>query len=187
MSAIAPHKAKLLAENRIRWELGLNDPSFGGWTVTAGYLGAAVLALLAARRSIPNSFERRAWALIGAALLLLGINKQLDLHILAIDLGRALALDGGWYEQRRLLQRAFMAGALLVAMVVAAAGYWATRGRDGAIRLALSGLGLTAVYALARAAAFNHALLAESRWSWIVELGGIAVIAFAVRRYHPRG
>lgn len=182
MNGIGPAKARLLAENRIRWELGLNDPSFGGVAVTAGYALAAGLALIAARRAAGRSFERRFWWLACAVLLVLGLNKQLDLHILAIDWGRALAVDGGWYRQRRTFQRAFMAAVLIAGIAIALAGYLATRGRGGAIRLASAGLILTAGYGLARAAVFSHV---GARWQgdWLIELAGLAAVALAAWRY----
>lgn len=192
MSPISPPKAKLLADNRIRWEPGLNDPSFGGWAVTAGYPVAAWLALGAARRAPERSFERRFWGLAGTVLLALGVNKQLDLHILLIDWGRALAVESGWYQQRRLLQQVFMAAALLTGLAAAAWAWRVTRRRDPSIRLALGGLILTAAYALARASVFNHtgsilrSEVAGARWDWLVELAGVAIVALAAWRYRPR-
>lgn len=185
MNGIGPHKAKLLAENRIRWEPGLNDLSLPGVAATAGYLLASVLAFAAARQAPPRSFDRRFWALVGTGLLALAINKQLDLHILLIDWGRAIAVDTGWYQQRRLLQQAFMAGALVAAVAIAGAAYVTTRKRDTTIRLALAGLAVTTGYALARASVFNHIGLGW-RWDWVVELAGIAIVGFAAWRYRAR-
>lgn len=192
MTGIGPAKAKLLAENRVRWKLGLNDPSFGGWAASAGYLLAGVLAFRAARRAPARSFDRRFWALLCAVLLMLGINKQLDLHILLIDLGRALAVESGWYRQRRLLQQIFMAAALVLGIAVAAIAYRVARRRDPNIRLALGGLILTAAYALARASVFNHtgsilrSEIVGMRWDWTIEAAGIALTGFAAGRYRRR-
>ena len=185
MIGIPPHKAKLLAENSVRWEPGLNDLSLAGLLATAGYLVAGALAFGAARRAPARSFERRLWALVCAALLALAVNKQLDLHILLIDWGRALALDGGLYPQRRTIQRTFMTVALVAAVATAGAAFLAIRKRDHTIRLALAGLVMTAAYALARASVFNHIGLG-SRWLWLVELAGIALTGFAAWRYGAR-
>ena len=192
MNGVGPNKAKLLAENRIRWEPGPNDPSFGGWAVTVGYLGAGWLAFGAARAAARRSFERRFWGFTSAALVALALNKQLDLHILLIDWGRALAVDSGWYQQRRLLQQIFMAAMLVTGVAVAALAYRVARRRDPMIRLALGGLVLTTAYALARASVFNHTgsilrgEIAGMRWDWLFEPAGVAIVAFAARRYRMR-
>ncbi len=189
MNGISPAKAKWLADNRDRWHLGFNDPSFGGWAATGGYLMAGWLALLAARRAPARSFERRAWGLAGAALLFLGANKQLDLHILLIDVGRNWAVDHGFYQQRRLFQLVFMVSASAGAAVAIAGAAVLVRGRDAMLRLGLLGLAVTLGYAILRAAAFNHSdsllrtEVAGVRWDWIVELAGIAVTGFAAWRY----
>ena len=188
MNGISPDKARLLAENRVRWHLGFNDPTFGGWAVTGGYAVAALVALLAWRRAVPG-FERRFWGLVCALLIALAINKQLDLHILLIDMGRAWAVDQGYYQQRRAIQIAFTFGAGMAGFAVLAWMVFATRPRDPMVRLALLGLVLTAGYVLLRAAAFNHAdsflktEIAGMRWDWLVELAGIALIGFAAWRY----
>lgn len=186
MNGVGPHKAKLLAENRIRWEPGLNDLSLGGLLATAGYVLAGGFAFAAARRAPARSFDRRFWALVCAVLLMLGFNKQLDLHILLIDWGRAIAVDTGWYQQRRAIQQVAVAVALVGAITMAGACYLVTRKRDRAVRLALAGLILIAGYALARASVFNHVGWGW-RWAWLVELAGIALTGFAAWRYCARG
>lgn len=182
MTGIGPAKARLMAENTIRWEPGLNDPTFGGWAAALGYLAAGALALGAARRAPARSFERRFWALVGAVLLALGVNKQLDLHILLIDLGRTLALESGLYQQRRALQAGFMALAGGAGLLALAAGIAAARRRDAMVRLGLIGVSSTAAYALLRAAVFNHTGSLPV-WSWTIELAGIALTGIAARRY----
>lgn len=189
MSGITPHKARLLAENRIRWQLGFNDPTLAGWAVTASYAIAAVLALLAARRAPARSFERRFWWLALAALFALGVNKQLDLHILIIDFGRAWAVDNGWYPRRRVFQAVFVSALFAAGLLAAVAGALAVRQRDAEVRLALSGLLFTSAYVLVRATAFNHANsplhteIAGIRWDWLMEVAGIAMVAVAAWRY----
>ena len=189
MTGISPYKARLLAENRIRWQFGVNDPSFGGWATTAGYGLAAWAVLLAARRAAPRSFDRRFWCVLGVFLVAMGINKQLDLHVLLIDLGRSWAIDHGWYQQRRAIQSAFIIAAGITGILTLAGAAVVAHRRAAMVRLALLGAVFTAGYVSLRAAAFNHAdsflttEIAGMRWDWIVEVAGIALIAVAAWRY----
>src|ERR1035441_4896711 len=96
------------------WRPQLDNPDFLGWSVVAAYLlAAAFCARAALARRKMGTEERRAsaiWWLLALALLLLGINKQLNLQTLLIVLGRRAALAGGWYRQRRLAQLIFSVG-----------------------------------------------------------------------------
>jgi|LakMenE18May11ns_1017448.scaffolds.fasta_scaffold9851366_1 hypothetical protein len=64
------------------WRLGINDPTLFAWLIVGFYL----LGAIGCWRSQKNSQWRKgtrifpSWGLLGGALLILGINKQLDLH-----------------------------------------------------------------------------------------------------------
>jgi hypothetical protein len=193
LNAIDPNKARLLAENRIRWHLGLGDQSWLGWLTVLGYAIAALLAgrsALTARRASAVWDERFWWAAC-LLLLLLGVNKQLDLQVLLTDIGRAWAVDHGWYRARRAFQKEFISGVALCGAAVVAAGVIWARKRSGAIRLGFAGLVFLIAYILIRAASFHHmdSLLRASilglRWTWIVEWAGIATVGIAAWRYRP--
>lgn len=193
MSPAEAHKAALLAAHRIRWRLGFNDPTIAGWLAVAGYALTAVLAWRAGARArrAGLAFDRRFWWLACAALVLLGANKQLDLQVLVTDIGRWWAVESGWYRERRTFQKAFMLAGAAAAALALAGGFLATRGRAGAIRLALLGLAIAGGYILIRAASFHHTdVLMRTdtlggRWSWFMELAGIAITAIAAWRYRP--
>jgi hypothetical protein len=51
----------------------------------------------------------RAWRSIALAFLVLGLNKQLDLQTALTEAGRVLANVQGWYDQRQIVQVAFIA------------------------------------------------------------------------------
>lgn len=192
MNGISPYKAKLLAENRIRWHFGANDPGVIGWGTTAAYFVAAALVAAAAGSAEPRSLERRFWLAMGAIVLALGVNKQLDLHVLLIDLGRAWAVDHGLYQQRRTLQALFIGVGALAGVAFAGATFAAIRRRDPALRLAAFGLGLTAFYVALRAAAFNHTdswlktEIAGLRWDWTVEVAGLVLVGLGAWRFRAR-
>ena len=71
----------------IRWRPGIGDPSFMGWLTVAAYAGAAFTAWIAARRTsrAPGTVggSRGTWILVTILMVLLCLNKQLDLQSLA--------------------------------------------------------------------------------------------------------
>ena len=90
------------------WSIGIGDPTFLGWFICISYFVACWIcgnkALQAKRINDNYPF------LLGIAifLLFLGINKQLDLQTLFIQTIRYLSIQHGWYEQRKLVQIAFV-------------------------------------------------------------------------------
>lgn len=195
MTGVSPaRKAQLLEAHRIRWELGFNDPTFIGWLTVAAYLLAAALAWRAAAAAgrSGSGIERKIWLAITAAMWLLAINKQLDLHVLVTDIGRYWAVQLDLYQQRRAFQKLFMAGVLIGVASVGGAGWFLTRGRDPALRLAFAGLAVCAGYILVRAASFHHTdglmrtQVLGLRWNWMIELSGIGLTTLAAWRYRPQ-
>src|SRR5579862_622210 len=94
------------------WEPGIGDPTVIGWVTVAAYFLAACLSFRAAWRS-PRarrgwSGPRLFWGLFTVALVLLGINKQLDLQTWFTLFFKQVALHEGWYERRRPVQAAFI-------------------------------------------------------------------------------
>lgn len=97
----------------MEWHPELDNPNLRGWCVVAAYVIAAVFCARAASCSRPEGGEEGRfsvlWWLLASGLLVLGINKQLNLQTLFIVLGRRAAFAGGWYGQRRLVQATFCA------------------------------------------------------------------------------
>jgi len=174
--------------SQIRWRPQIGDPSFMGWLTVAAYASAAILCFVAASRCLDiadpeqSHHRRRLWLGVAIFMLMLCINKQLDLQSLFTDMGRVLATREGWYDNRRAVQRWLVLG-------VAAAGAatflflaWKIRSalRENLILL----LGLTSLitFIVIRAASFHHVdkLLGWEilgfRMNWILELGGIGLI-----------
>jgi hypothetical protein len=88
-------------------------------------------------------------------LLVLGVNKQLDLQTALAELARMAAMEGGWYADRRRWQKAFLAGVAATAAVALAAIFAATRKSPAPTVVAATGaLGLTA-FVVVRAASFH--------------------------------
>ncbi|WP_309667553.1 isopropylmalate isomerase [Tabrizicola sp.] len=167
-----------------------------GWVTVGVYLIAAgAAAAMAARGWFPDRTalrERAFWSLAAVLLVLLGINKQLDLQSFLTAVGRCDALAQGWYEDRRAIQRMF----ILVAIGVGAAGLLATglllRETLARTGIALLGLGFVTIFVVTRAASFHHMDALINTWiggvriNWVLELfGPLLVIAAALRGFAP--
>ncbi len=92
------------------WTTNRGDPTVIGWAITVCYAVAAYLCLyctghLDSSRALPISrIYAWFWWGMAVALMLLTINKQLDLQMLLADIGRAFTKHQGWYGQRKPVQ-----------------------------------------------------------------------------------
>jgi hypothetical protein len=161
-----------------RWHPGIGDPTPMGWITVLAYGLSAFLCWRCARRLPAPVF----WWGITAALLMLGLNKQLDLQSWFTQLGRDMAKRDGWYEQRHHYQVEFIAvmGGVFLAAAVAIA--LALRGHWLAYLRVWGGMALLLFFIVVRAASFHHvdALLMSDiggmRLNWVFELGALALI-----------
>jgi hypothetical protein len=163
-----------------RWVLGIGDPTPMGWATVAGYLVAAVLCVLWAK---PAGRGRLLPLALAAAMTLLAVNKQLDLQSLLTQIGRDAAKAQGWYEDRREYQVAFIAAIAGIAVLGFILISWLLRRRWRECTLALVGFAFLLAFIVVRAASFHRVDqgLGETwvgmRFNWILELGGIALVA----------
>ena len=167
-----------------RWHAGIGDPTFIGWFTVLVYAVAAVLCVrttLAARR---GGLPWRFWAGVSLAMILLGLNKQLDLQSWFTEVGRDLALSDGWYEDRRAVQVWFIAGLAMAAVLLLAGLRHALDDAWHHYRTTCVGLGMLCVFVLMRAASFHHVdTLLRMRWGAIsanglIENSALLVVAF---------
>jgi len=164
------------------WSPEIGDPSFLGWLTVFGYFMASFLCVRAVRGDAASA---NLWQILALALAVLGINKQLDLQSLLTAIGRELMHAGGWYDQRRQIQRLFVITIGLLAIVLSVVAAALLRGRSRHIRAASAGFVLLAAFVCIRAASFHHvdrflkSAVLGARFNWILELGGLAVIALA--------
>lgn len=146
----------MAADSDGRWHVGIGDPTPIGWITVAAYALAASLAwrnVGAARRTaVPESF----WVALTLMMLALGLNKQLDLQTWFGQTGRDMALEQGWYEQRRIVQAVFIAmlAAGALAVVWWARRQWHTLWHE--YRAAFVGVCVLLVFIVIRAASFHH-------------------------------
>jgi hypothetical protein len=174
-----------------RWWWGTlpADPSFLGWLATVAYVASTILCVLAAFRDHEAVPQRRIassllfWCATALLLLLLGLNKQMDVQTLFTALLREVSQAQGWYEWRRPLQKVFV-----LLLGATCTGFYAVllfqmRRSWRRYRLALAGFVLLGLYVLFRASTFYHFHDAASGeetmpWlKWALELGGIACMA----------
>ena len=131
---------------------------------------------------------KQLWLLFAITMVLLGINKQLDLQTLLIQKVRNQAYTHGWYSDRRRYQVGFIA-------VILALGVGATVGLALWLRrvlrrvvLAIAGMGMLVLFVAIRAASFHYVDRALSlggrvRANWIIELSGLGLIILAALQW----
>jgi hypothetical protein len=178
------------------WHPGIGDPTFVGWFTVAAYAVVALLCLRSFRLAVPPvpptrqgiltaRLRRQFWLVATVVLVVLGINKQLDLQGFVAGVGRTLAKSDGWYESRRTVQYAFIIGVAATGAGAIMALLWVFRRGGAWIQLAQFGLVTLCAFVIVRAASFHHVdvMLGRNigffRLNYILELGGIALIAAA--------
>lgn len=137
----------------IDWTPGIGDPSIAGWLTVVAY---AVATALAYRCMQVDRRNRRTWTAIATFELLLGINKQLDLQVLVTEVGRYLARQEAWYQDRREVQYAFIATMAVIFAVLIALIHFRTRTRPPSVRIAMLGASVELVFIALRASSFHH-------------------------------
>jgi hypothetical protein len=131
-------------------------------------------------------------------MLIMGMNKQLDLQCLFIAVVKKIALAQGWYSQRQILQIFFVAFvavfglALLIFLGRKLGRLWRQYG------LALLGILLLVGFVAVRAAPVNH-LAKNPSWRFVlglinsvleltgIGLVGISAIMFMIRSEKRNG
>src|SRR4051812_20289154 len=179
------------------WHAGIGDPTVAGWITVVAYAVAAWLALKTGLQTAPSDLaqrgRRRLWLSIAGLMAFLCLNKQLDLQTLFTDIGRTIATDEGWYEQRRGVQRSFVLGVLGISMLTGIWFVFRHRAFWGRHKLLVSGLWLLLTFIIIRAISFHHfdVINQEShfgiRLNSVLELGGIFLVALAAARARREG
>lgn len=142
------------------------DPTAAGWTITGLYAAAACGAFAAVWRARAaflqgddgawNAFVF--WLLTGAAMVFLGVNKQLDLQLFLLFEGKRMAVSQGWYPIRRIVQFAFVF-AVGLGCVIGVAALRGMAGRvGGGAWMAVAGLAVLACFVTMRATSPFHGL-----------------------------
>ncbi len=140
-----------------RWKLGFNDPTITGWITAVIYILIALLCLAYARCEEPSRGHRVFWWSLAVGLFVMGLNKQLDLHVLLETVCRVIVKRYGWYPQHRIIQFCLVTGlataslTLLIIIGLTACGVSRLRW------LAFCGILLLAAFIVMQAASMYHA------------------------------
>jgi len=173
---------------QLNWQPHIGDPHFMGWFTVFAYVCCGLLSFVLFRNT-PQYFsdhigrQRSFWGLMCVAMALLAINKQLDLQSLLTEIGRLLSKEQGWYNNRRVVQQAFIMGVAIAAVAIVSALAFYYRQIVKANAIALVGTGFVVSFVVIRAASFHHVdhLLGKSiagfRLNWLFELTGLTLIA----------
>lgn len=175
--------------HQFRWRPEIGDPTFMGWLTVVAYAVAAFTAWLAARRAkrAPGTVggSHLTWILVTWLMVLLCINKQLDLQSLFTDIGRVISYHQGWYQERREYQKWFVLGLLggsaltSLFLLVRFHQFWRRH------FLLSCGLVFLLTFVVVRAVSFHHvdvllkSEIAGFRMNWFLELTGIGLIWLA--------
>jgi hypothetical protein len=103
-----------------QWQFGINDPSFIAWLIFGVYFISAALCWRAGsgNSSKANPQTRELWRILSLALVVLGFNKQLDLHLLLKDVAGELV------AKRDEIPKLLVVGGVVVLGLVAAVITW---------------------------------------------------------------
>lgn len=174
----------------------MGDPTPLGWTITIAY-GATAMCCWRAARHGPHTPRRgshtggraawpaiaRLWIALAAVLVLLGLNKQLDLQTMLTAAVRDAAKQQGWYADRRPVQIAAVVGSLVLVVVIGALIARALRGELRRLWPAVAGVAVLGAYAAMRTTSLHEldAFMVGGPlpMKWWGELLGLALIAFA--------
>ena len=172
----------------VNWYSRMGDPTVAGWAITIAYFIVTLLCWQAGLKektinvNIQKPERHVLWFGLSILLLVLGINKQLDLQTLLTALGREIAQEDGLYESRREIQLIFVILFALFCFSSFVALSWWLRDCWRRYWIALLGVALLVSFVVIRAASFHHVDYLIRKWSfsmkYIVELGGILVVGF---------
>ena len=175
------------------WSAGIGDPTIIGWVTVIAYLLCAALCFWAASRRMPIIYLReevdtnpkKFWLSLGVFLVLLGINKQLDLQSLLTEVGRVMVAQQGWIQYKRKIQLAFIVGIAVLGLMASLLCMRWLRRTHFAVKFGLLGFILLLVFVLIRASSFHHmdsflgVTFGGANMNWILELGSLGIIFIA--------
>lgn len=165
-----------------RWHAGIGDPTIFGWLTVFVYLAAVWCCLVKVKELKKQGGNHQFWFCLAIFLLLLGINKQLDLQSWLTEVMRDSAKAHGWYAHRRPVQIVFIGllGLGMLSALLSLRLFLANSWRHN--KMTWLGIVLLCTFIVIRAASFHHFDILISRDFFglkinvILELGGILLI-----------
>ena len=175
----------------LNWTPQIGDPTLGGWITVFAYVVCALVcgihAFKVRQEKSPGSDKREKWFWIYLTLLMcfLSANKQLDLQSLFTEIGKALAQQQGWYDNRRQVQLLFIAGVIIGSTGFIAIMTIVNWDLMNKLWLAVLGVALLLGFVFIRASSFHHFddfigwQVTGLRMNWIMEIGAITLITLS--------
>lgn len=177
-----------------RWSPGIGDPTPMGWFTCIAYGIACALCIQAAYKKpkgLATSDTRKHltfWSVLGIVMLLLTINKQLDLQLWFWLTGRNMVKEHGWSEYKKTIQILSMFAVSVMAAGGLAFMIQLTRGVNHRpiFRhrvLALSGTLFIVAFVMIRAISLSSVdqllgwRLSGLKLNWILENIGILIVS----------
>lgn len=173
------------------WNPGWGDADILGVFLTFLYATAALMTAYSAVQVWLYGSERSScwlWTLAAVYLVLLAINKQLDLQTFLTQTARCVARAQGWYAERRGFQEVATLAILCVGVLAGGTLVVTSRRGNG---LMIAGLGLLSTYIALRILSFHHmdtlfkTPLFGLGLARIIELSSLLVINYAAATKTP--
>ena len=169
-----------------QWRPTIGDPCFMGWFTVGFYFACAIMSFIAAfDNRVADRRSSSFWRMVGLLMILLGINKQLDLQSLFTEIGRQIARGQGWMDQRQIVQFWFIVAFGAAALASFFLLVRIKRNLFRRFKLAFIGLFFLICFIVIRAASFHHFdemlgyRLFGAEMNWVLELTGIYLIFIA--------
>ena len=181
----------------IQWRPGIGDPTVMGWLTVAAYATAALycIRVLRASEQLFTQYVKRQnflWRFLVVALVLLCINKQLDLQSLLTDTARYYFKQYNLYDKRRFFQKLLIISMLAISVLAFIVGAFIYRKVLRPNVLAILGVVFLIAFVVIRASSFHHmdrligTTVGGLKVNWLLELGGLALIIANARRLLKR-
>ena len=122
------------------WLSRSGDDTFWSWVITFTYLVTVILSFAHVKRIKDNPPLRFLWLFISVFVLLMGINKQLDVQILLGMIGRFCTAHLGLREYRYQIYFLFLQGIFLLMLIGAVILFVKTRSVIMHSKLPLAGI-----------------------------------------------
>jgi hypothetical protein len=182
----------ILAE--ITWRPAIGDPEPIGWIITFSYFIAGGFCVSAGRHQRAFSIRRGCigypWFWFGLAVFMfaLGVNKQLDLQTLLIQIGRNVAMRGGWYSDRNSIRSVVVFICAAIASPILFAWMFVVCNRGRSYLVACLGVLILLAFVGIRALSFNpriqrlmHLPLIGHHLNTVMELAGATLVCLGAR------
>lgn len=174
---------------KIVWVPEIGDPTIIGWLTVAVYFIGALMCLKATFISQDDKSIKTFWICLTLFLIFLGLNKQLDLQTLFTLIGKNLAIEQGWYENRLTVQITFIILIGLIGTTGLIFLFKKYKSTSYEIKITLTGCIILFSFILIRASSFHHMdifinwELIGIKMNWVLEIGGLSIIGVGALKY----